>query len=394
MHLKSFFLSTLGNKIYSKYMYFFVKNITCLFIFIFTISPNLSSFYFRNYRDAHLKKSLRIFNWLLNFSFLKKLKINDMTFDISSDLSLDDLFYLNKKLSSIKKKLSFDQRFDLLYINARIISIYAERGDVKNYKKCLEDFSDKYSQLIKNLHPNISSNNKNKFVKSLQARSLLSEAINDFSNFLKDKDIFLAFGTLLGFIREGKILDHDLDIDVGYLYKNKKQFVHFLKVLKKTNNFRILNNDTVSVYKLKNNQIQYTKIPSLITIAHHNGAHIDIFICHKLKNKIIFYAKHFCWKVSFFTTKKVTILDHIIANVPSDVNKYLSENYGDWKTPLIEYNFMRDSKNLGFTDNLSSIVSYTKSVFLNFKSIKEISKHLENKHILKNKIFNKDLFIS
>ena len=84
----------------------------------------------------------------------------------------------------------------------------------------------------------------------------------------------------------------------------------------------------------------------------------------------------------------------MIANIPFNSNKYLAENYGDWKTPVIDYNFMRDSKNLGFTKNISSVVAYTKSIFLNLKTTEEAIKHLEHKKILKNNSFNKELFLS
>ena len=393
MNFKSFFLSSIGNKTYNKYVYFLIKNITCLFVFISTISPKLTNFYWRNFTDANLKNSLRIFNWLLNFSFIRRLKINDITFDISNKLSLNDLLYLSNKLFLNKKKLSFDLTFDLLYVNARIVSIFAERADQKQFNKYLNNFSFIFNKSIKSLQPQ-SSSNKKIFFKSSQAPILLNEALRDFSNVLKNKNVFLAFGTLLGFIREGKILDHDLDLDVGYLYKDKIQFDGFLGELKKTNNFKILVNDAIDLYKLKNNHIQFRKLPSIITLANKNGAHIDIFICHKVKNKIIFYAKHFCWEVSFFRTKKVKIIDNLIANIPFNSNKYLAENYGDWKTPVIDYNFMRDSKNLGFTRNTSSVVAYTKSVFLNLKTTKEVIKHLEHKKILKNNLFNKELFLS
>lgn len=393
MHLKSFFLSSLGNKTYNKYVYFFIKNISCLFVFIFTISPKLTSFYWRNYKDTHLKNSLRIFNWLLNFSFIRRFKINDITFDISNNLSLNDLLYLSNKFFLNKKNLSFDLTFDLLYINARIVTIFAERGDQKKYKKYLNNFSFIFNKSIKRLQPQ-SSLNKKIFFKSSQAPVILNEALRDFSNVLKNKNVFLAFGTLLGFIREGKILDHDLDLDVGYLYEDKKQFDEFLRELKKTNNFKVLVNDAIDLYTLKKKQIKFSKLPSLITLANQNGAHVDIFICHKEKNKIIFYAKQFCWEVSSFSTKKVKISHNLIANIPFNSNKYLTENYGDWKTPVIDYNFMRDSKNLGFTRNISSVVAYTKSVFLNLKTTKEAIKHLEHKKILKNNLFNKELFLS
>ena len=393
MNFKSFFLSSIGNKTYNKYVYFLIKNITCLFVFIFTISPKLTNLFWRNFKDERLKNSLRIFNWLLNFSFIRRLKINDITFDISNKLSLNDLLYLSNKLFLNKKNLSFDLNFDLLYVNARIVSNFAERGDQKQFNKYLNNFSFIFNKSIKSLQPQ-SSSNKNFFFKSSQAPIFLNEALKDFSNVLKNKNVFLAFGTLLGFIREGKILDHDLDLDVGYLYKDKKQFDGFLGELKKTNNFKILVNDAIDLYELKNNHIQFRKLPSIITLANQNGAHIDIFICHKVKNKIFFYAKHFCWEVSFFRTKKVKIIDNLIANIPFNSNKYLAENYGDWKTPVIDYNFMRDSKNLGFTRNTSSVVAYTKSVFLNLKTTKEVIKHLEHKKILKNNLFNKELFLS
>jgi len=394
MYIKSFFLSTIGNKKYNYYTYFFIKYVTSIILLLTCRSLSVYSFYLRSFNPKHIKTSLRRFNWLLGFGFLNRFKIDDLTFDISTNLNINDLKFIYSKLRE-KTTLSSRLNFDRLYIIARIVEYYARKKQITNFDKYFNYFSKQYTEHIfdensYNLKEKIKIN-KTKDIGSYKAKKLLSESLKDLSMIFKNDSTFLAFGTLLGIIRDKGILKHDLDIDIGYIYSGKKKFNLFKKLLNELKNFVILYDDSLVFYKIKNNKINLIELPSLITLVHKNGTHVDVFICHNKKTILNFYAKHFCWKNKNFTTKKININGDFY-NVPSKPERYLRENYGDWLKPKKDYNLIRDSKNLSFSYNLSSVVAYTISLYLNYPCLSLVHDKLRQEKILKKNMFNVSLF--
>jgi len=396
MYIKSFFLSTIGNKKYNFYTYFFIKYATSIILLLTTRSLSVYSFYSRSFNPDHLKTSLRRFNWLLGFGFLNRFKIDDLTFDISTNLNIKDLKFIYRKLKE-NTTLSSRLIFDRLYIVARIVEYYARKRNIRNFNKYLNYFSKLYTEHIfdensYNLKGKIKIN-KTKDKGSYKAKKLLSESLKDLSIIFKNDSTFLAFGTLLGIIRDKEILKHDLDIDIGYIYSGKKKFNLFRKLLNEFKNFDFLYDDSLVFYKVKNNKINLIELPALITLVHKNGTHVDVFICHNKKSIFNFYAKHFCWKNKEFTIKRININGDFF-NIPSKPKRYLRENYGDWLKPKKDYNLIRDSKNLSFSNNLSSVVAYTISLYLNYPSLSLVHDKLRQEKILKKNMFNVNLFKS
>lgn len=203
-------------------------------------------------------------------------------------------------------------------------------------------------------------------------------------------DFWLAYGTLLGAIRSGKMLDNDLDLGTFYHYLSKRgkrkkltrdfekegYTIHFfwdaMSIRKgKTNadfNFFYLGKDKKSVIKKrykKNKSLDYLifKLMKLPTTEYYgkfsfdfvrdfrNTIKIDLLkIVHCLPNLI----KKSLFKIpNFLLHKWITLEEYnltipaehflklktidfygIKVNVPSKAEKYLEIEYGkDWKTP-------------------------------------------------------------
>jgi tetratricopeptide (TPR) repeat protein len=140
--------------------------------------------------------------------------------------------------------------------------------------------------------------------------------------------LFLVSGSLLGYAREGGILDHDKDCDLGII--GIDQLDIFLKELSSNPFFSALPN----YYKYNDTfQQPIIHLPT--------GTWIDIFVYHAIGDKLITGVDiQFGYRQTFsFTPFNLTKVDFLGLDVyvPDDFDLNLSENFGDWKTPDKHY---------------------------------------------------------
>ena len=169
-------------------------------------------------------------------------------------------------------------------------------------------------------------------------------------------------GTLLGSVRESKIIEHDDDIDLGVIKED------FLKIQNNENNIiGDLNNEGLHllidnpelksntiVSKIKDNDYNKPKILTQITDAIETAgekAIIDIMAIEKIDGKYTYsYDEHrTMWSNSWFNEHelyplKKGILNNLKINIPNTPEKYLERVYGDctgndcWKIPKKTHN--------------------------------------------------------
>ena len=145
---------------------------------------------------------------------------------------------------------------------------------------------------------------------------------------------FLSSGTLLGYYRENKFLDHDYDVDIGIFASdydpsiknemNKAGFYNYRNLGKPETGYEM------SFY-LRNSPLNQI-------------AKIDIFLHYKetVKDKDYMYwtsyqipelVKKIKYRVPFFTIEETEFYG-IKVNVPTDTLNYIENHYGmDWRVP-------------------------------------------------------------
>lgn len=166
-----------------------------------------------------------------------------------------------------------------------------------------------------------------------------SRALRDLKSALGRSQIemFLVSGTLLGCIREGKILGHDKDIDVGV-------------------------SSSVCVTSLKNAiqfegmfYIQPVRSPHVLRIRHLNGVPVDIFY-HYSEGESIWHGGV---KVNWFN-KKFTLIEYPFLGgkylIPKNYELYLTENYGEWKVAAKSFDSAIDTPNARLANRDEMIV--------------------------------------
>ncbi len=135
---------------------------------------------------------------------------------------------------------------------------------------------------------------------------------------------FLVSGTLLGYAREGRILAHDKDIDVGIIGWTGQYDV--IAALLNSKRF------VVDMRRLRGHKTHYLLVNHI-----KSGVAVDIFIYHPENGKFVTgveadfgYLQRFAFTP--FVLKSVSFLG-IDFYVPDNVDLNLEENFGNWRQP-------------------------------------------------------------
>ena len=181
---------------------------------------------------------------------------------------------------------------------------------------------------------------------------------------LKKTDIifFTDFGTLLGFVREGKTLSWDYDIDYGIIIKSDGQWNDLHKAMSGIG-FKLIK------------QFSYKGVVTEKTYGRGN-IYIDFFrhfVSEKDSHYYVYYTKQgYSYQsdnmmhVRMTTTVRITEtkefdVDNGTVSVPLEYEKYLEDVFGeDWRIP--NPNWVASAKdNITFLDGFGLLLEYDKN---------------------------------
>jgi len=155
-----------------------------------------------------------------------------------------------------------------------------------------------------------------------------------------DIDFFLVSGTLLGCVREGTILGHDTDIDVGVMPEVS---------------MKALRNAIKHSWRFK---LQEIVSENTLYVVHSNGVKVDVFRHYEEDGKLYHGGIKCRWWNTPFQLKVTQFLDGEYL-IPEEHDIYLTENYGDWRTPVVEFETFLDTPNLEITNTLNMSLFYS-----------------------------------
>lgn len=155
-----------------------------------------------------------------------------------------------------------------------------------------------------------------------------------------DKFFWLDFGTLLGVYRDGKLIGHDLDIDIAMFYKD---YDLSLKKLLTDNGFVFVREITCEGDSDALEQTYRYKNVNLDIFYYHKDG--DMAYCHLFpedeNNEMSCNEIH-----SASTSFKKTNFLGLEFNIPKNTDKRLEDTYGeDWKIPIKNWYTPRDALN-------------------------------------------------
>lgn len=212
------------------------------------------------------------------------------------------------------------------------------------------------------------------------------DALIDINNHLKNKGLkpFLISGTLLGYARQGALLAHDKDVDIGIIgWEN--QFTIAEALLE------------AGHYKLDLTQLTGHNRFLMSAQDLKNGMAIDIFLFHEKDDHFLHgidfdmdFTQNF--KFSKFELKEIDFLDGKFY-APVNIDQNLKENYGDWKTPAPSYVVTVESPALCNTPKTGGILIYLEVLITIVKGMKphRINRILDHLESTQNNILGLDV---
>jgi len=144
------------------------------------------------------------------------------------------------------------------------------------------------------------------------------------------------WGTLLGCVREGKLLRHDVDIDVGILARDYGKKDKLIAAMHKRG-YRLVFDRP---YKLRFTHPRSRVWLDVDVVYSWNGKMITSF--EPNEKKVI--ASHFPLD-AFDNFREVVILGDLAVLIPDPAETVLTSSYGDWRTPKRNYNSKFDLRN-------------------------------------------------
>jgi len=157
---------------------------------------------------------------------------------------------------------------------------------------------------------------------------------------------WLDFGTLLGIVRENRILPWDDDMDISIFEEDieivRTKVMPELKAMRYRDYLRYFNDTfgplqkgTPRAFKVRTNRFFFFK----------GHVKLDIFIMYKSDKK---YNWVELGELHSFPEDLLEEFDYFDFNgkkyrIPKDYDKYLTYHYGDWRTPNPDYNSSVDN---------------------------------------------------
>lgn len=282
-------------------------------------------------------------------------------------------------------KINFTSKFDLLDVNYRPFTFAPQDGDIYTgaigglicllkakkstyYRQvCLYDLlflrDKKESQFLREFY--LAKIKKNtRISKSCEStkksvsvnvptvnfpKAKAQQALEDVYMILQENNIetFLVSGTLLGAIRENDFLAHDFDIDLGVFDKH------------------VTVPEIVSILaKYSNCQIESVDNPYLVRLLVNKIVPVDIFFHFEDGNICWHGSSYHRWENELFELHEINFLGNCY-QAPVNYDKYLTENYGDWRTPKIDFDCFYDTPNLKHQESHGSIIFLLKQCLYN-----------------------------
>lgn len=162
-------------------------------------------------------------------------------------------------------------------------------------------------------------------------------------------NFWLEGGTLLGIRRENRLLPWDNDLDISLHASETPKLKELAKDLK-NNGYRVRHryfSETNEFFK--KNELRMIKIRSRRFFGLLKGkVCLDVFVKYTIENKTYWEIDR---KTKFVPTKFYKTFKEINFKnknypIPSNTDDYLTYRYGDWQTPVKEWNTSTDDNAL------------------------------------------------
>jgi len=174
---------------------------------------------------------------------------------------------------------------------------------------------------------------------------------------------FILSGTFLGVVREGNFLSHDYDIDVGIM-ADEVSPQELAALLSEDPAFHCHDLEWQTIFTPTNNgHVTITRQPVFMKIVHESGIYIDIFVHHREADVIWHGSSLFRWDNSAFDLSDYQLAGTVVKG-PAEADRYLTENYGNWRVPVTDFNSALDTTNQSVVSNPLSVAIFLRRIWM------------------------------
>jgi hypothetical protein len=168
---------------------------------------------------------------------------------------------------------------------------------------------------------------------------------------------FVISGTFLGVVREHGFLAHDYDIDVGVV-EDPEVVRRMIAVLEADPRFVVKKvDDAQTVVETGPGRYALRRDLALVKLIHGTGINVDIFVHHRDGDVLWHGSSIHRWENQAFGLAPYELAG-VSVQGPDDADRYLTENYGDWRTPVTDFNCTTGTPNLVITRSFRSVALF------------------------------------
>lgn len=171
---------------------------------------------------------------------------------------------------------------------------------------------------------------------------------------------YVISGTFLGIVRENGFLAHDYDVDVGITADpgHPEVIPAMIRTLEESPRFVVKKVDEAqSLVATGPGRYEVRRALALVKLIHENGINVDVFVHHREGDVLWHGSSIHRWENSVFDLAEYRLAGVDVLG-PADADRYLTENYGDWRTPVTEFNCTTGTPNLVITRSFHSVALF------------------------------------
>lgn len=149
----------------------------------------------------------------------------------------------------------------------------------------------------------------------------------------------LEGGTLLGIVRDEKLLPWDHDLDISIPDSAAEKLISVIKKRKFYYRYSVRRDcNGVTIVKIKRRWIHYLA-QVLPFMFRSKNITLDIFVKYKIGEFVYWSAANNRMRVSadYYTSYELVSYMGRNIKIPNNYRQYLGEKYGDWQTPVKDW---------------------------------------------------------
>ncbi|MGB7817542.1 MAG: hypothetical protein WBL35_02230 [Ornithinibacter sp.] len=322
--------------------------------------PSIARLVRTQFIDDETKYAFRLAGWVLRRGWPGIETVPDDFFDFTLGAEPADLDALDRFITSRRRSLPEHLwRADDLFVRAARIHSQLDAGarDIEDLRADFYDRADALLPLISRatgeLPPPRAPREGDFDVED--ARVALADLASALP--VETWPWYVISGTFLGLVREGGFLAHDYDIDVGITY-DAKTIPALIAALEADPQFVVKKvDDAQSVVPAGEGRYAVQRSLALIKLIHTNGINVDVFVHHHAGEMMWHGSSLHQWENSRFDLAEYRLAGVDVLG-PAHADRYLTENYGDWRTPVTDFNCTTGTPNLVITRSFRSIALF------------------------------------